>query len=163
MSLGSTADTLFYDVIFLLALLPLCFLLLALGALLQRLLAVRSGLGSFLIILFPLAGAIVGTSLYLDQAGVVAAGQVLKKTETVHFREEGDWRHDYTVQVTYTAPDGTTPSASFATTAAVYDALQESGSTQVRTVSINGWLNLARLANQSTWTWLPWRDRKSVV
>ncbi|MBX3013208.1 MAG: hypothetical protein KF832_16945 [Caldilineaceae bacterium] len=157
MSLGSTPDTIMYDVIFLLALLPLCFVLLGIGRLLQWLLGIQSGLGRFLMIIFPLVAAIVGTSLYLDQAGVVAAAQVIKKTETVRFREEGDWRHAYRVQVTYIAPDGTTPAASFTTTAPVYDALHEGGAAKVRTISINGWFNLARLAQESTWTWLPWR------
>lgn len=157
MTFGSTPDTLFYEIILLLAALPLCIVLLALGGLVRRLLPIHSALVSFAVTLLPLIGVIVGASLYLDRAGVVAPAQVVKKTETVDFREEGDWRHDYQVQVSYTTPDGAAPSARFATSAAVFDTLHEGGATQVRTVSINGWFNLVRLADQSTWTWIAWR------
>jgi hypothetical protein len=156
MSLGVTPDNVVPVIIAMLVALPVCLLLLGLGGLLRRLLGIQSTLLGLFVIALPLVGTIVGASLYLDQAGVIAPAQVLKKTETVQFRKEGDWRHQYQVQVQYTAPDGTAPGASFNTTAAVFDALHEGGNTAVRTVSINGWFNLVRLADQSTWTWIPW-------
>lgn len=157
MTFGTTPDTLFYEIILLLAALPLCIVLLFVGGLLRRLLPIDSALVSIVVTLLPLVGVIVGASLYLDRAGVVVPAQVVQKTETVHFRKEGDWRHAYQVQVNYTTPDGAAPTARFATTAAVFDSLREGGATQVRTVSIHGWFNLVRLADQSTWRWLPWR------
>lgn len=157
MSFGTTPDTLAYQLIFMLAVLPLGIVLLALGGLLRRLLPIDSTPLAILVTGLPLVGVVVGGSLYLDQVGVVRPAQVVTKTETIRFREEGDWWHDYAVQVTYTTPDGTAPSARFSTTAAVFDALQEGDSTAVRTISVNGWFDLARLADQSTWTWIPWR------
>lgn len=156
MSFGSTPDTLLYEMIAVLVALPACLLLLVVGNLLRRLIGVQSPVLGLFVTALPLAGAIVGTSLYLDNAGVVASAEVLKKTESIDYRKEGDWRHHYQVQVQYTMPDGTTPAATFSTTAAVFDALHEGSKTAVRTVSINGWFNLARLADQSTWSWLPW-------
>lgn len=156
MSLGVTPDNVVPVIIAMLATLPVCLLLLGVGGLLRRLLGIQSTIPGLFVIALPLVGTIVGASLYLDQTGVIAPAQVLKKTETIQFRKEGDWRHHYGVQVQYTAPDGTAPAASFNTTAAVFDALHEGGKTAVRTVSINGWFNLVRLADQSTWTWLPW-------
>jgi len=157
MSFGSTPDTLMYELIFVLAAIPVALVLLALGNLLRRLVGVSSAWVGLVIIVLPLASVIIGTSLYLDRTGVIVPGQVLKKTETIHFREEGDWQHNYAVQVQYTTAEGATPAARFTTTATIFDALQEGGNTQVRTVSINGWFNLVRLADQSTWTWIPWR------
>lgn len=157
MSFGSTPDTLLYEAITVLVALPACLLLLVVGNLLRRLSGVQSPILWLLVTALPLVAGIVGTSLYLDNAGVVASAQVLKKTESIDYRKEGDWRHHYQVQVQYTMPDGTTPAATFSTTAAVFDALHEGGQTAVRTVSINGWFNLVRLADQSTWTWIPWR------
>ena len=156
MSFGSTPDTLLYEMIAVLVALPACLLLLVVGNLLRRLSGVQSPLLGLLVTALPLVGAIVGTSLYLDNTGVVASAQVLKKTESIDYRKEGDWRHHYQVQVQYAMPDGTTPAATFSTTAAVFDALHEGSKTAVRTVSIHGWFNLARLADQSTWTWIPW-------
>ncbi len=156
MSLGTTPDNVAYVIIALLAALPVCLLLLGVGSLLRRLLGIQSTLLGLFVIALPLGGTLVGASLYLDQAGVIAPAQVLKKTETIGFRKEGDWRHRYEVQLQYSAPDGTAPGTGFTTTAAVFDALHEGGSTAVRTVSINGWFNLVRLTDQSTWTWIPW-------
>ncbi len=156
MSFGSTPDTLFYELMAVLAAMPVVFILLALGGLLRRLLAVESAFWGLVTITLPLLGVIVGTSFYLDRTGVVVPAQVVKKTETIHFREEGDWQHKYEVQVAYTTTEGATPAARFNTTATIFDALHEGGNTQVRTVSINGWFNLVRLADQSTWTWIPW-------
>ena len=156
MSLGVPPETTVYIIIAMLVALPVCLLLLGIGALLRRLLGIHSTLAGLFVIALPLVGTIVGASLYLDQAGVIAPAQVLKKSETIQFRDEGDWRHHYAVQVQYTAPDGTAPAATFNTTAAIFDALSEGGNTTVRTVSINGWFNLVRLADQSTWTWIPW-------
>ena len=156
MSLGVTPDNVAPVIIAMLAALPICLLLLAVGGLLRRLLGSGSTLLGLFVIALPLVGTIVGASLYLDQAGVIAPAQVLKKTETIRFREQGDWRHHYEVQLQYTAPDGTAPGAAFITTAAIFDTLHEGGNTAVRTVSINGWFNLVRLADQSTWTWIPW-------
>ena len=156
MSLGVTADNVVPVIIAMLAALPVCLLLLGVGGLLRRLLGIQSTLLGLFVTVLPLVGTLVGASLYLDQAGVIAPAQVDKKSETIQFRREGDWRHHYQVQVQYTAPDGTAPGASFSTTAAVFDALHEGGNTAVRTVSINGWFNLVRLADQSTWTWIPW-------
>lgn len=156
MSLGVTADDVVPVIIATLAALPICLLLLGVGGLLRRLLGIQSTILGLFIIVLPLVSTLVGASLYLDQVGVITPAQVLKKSETLQFREEGDWRHHYAVQVQYTAPDGTTPAANFNTTAIVFDALHEGGGTAVRTVSINGWFNLVRLADQSTWTWIPW-------
>lgn len=156
MSFGSTPDTLAYEIIALLVALPACLVLLGIGGLLRRLLGIQSTLLGLLVIAFPLAGTLVGTSLYLDRTGVVVPAQVLKKTETIEYRKEGDWRHRYQVQLQYSAVDGTAPAARFSTTPALFDALHEGGQTAVRTVSINGWFNLVRLADQSTWTWIPW-------
>lgn len=157
MSFGSTSDTLVYEIIAMLVALPVCLVLLGVGGLLRRLLGIQSTLLGLFVTALPLVGVIVGTSLYLDRTGVVVPAQVLKKSETIAYRKEGDWRHHYQVQLQYTTTDGAAPAARFSTTAALFDALHEGGQTAVRTVSINGWFNLVRLADQSTWTWIPWR------
>lgn len=157
MSFGSTPDTLVYEIIAMLVALPVCLVLLGVGGLLRRLLGIQSTLLGLFVIALPLVGVIVGTSLYLDRTGVVVPAQVLKKTETIAYRKEGDWRHRYQVQLQYTTTDGAAPAARFFTTPALFDALHEGSKTAVRTVSINGWFNLVRLADQSTWTWIPWR------
>ena len=156
MSFGSTPDTLLYEMIAVLVALPACLLLLAVGNLLRRLLRVQSALLGFVVVALPLVGVIVGTSLYLDDVGVVVPAQVIKKTETIHYRKEGDWRHRYQLQVQYTTADGAAPAATFNTTEALFDRFQEGSKTAIRTVSIHGWFNLARLADQSTLTWIPW-------
>lgn len=156
MSFGTTSDTLMYELVALLVALPACLLLLAVGNLLRRLLRVQSVLLGFVVVALPLVGVIVGTSLYLDDVGVVVPAQVIKKTETIHYRKEGDWRHRYQLQVQYVTADGAAPAATFNTTEALFDRFQEGSKTAIRTVSIHGWFNLARLADQSTLTWIPW-------
>ena len=156
MSFGSTADTLVYEIIAMLVALPVCLVLLGVGGLLRRLLGIQSTLLGLFVIALPLVGVLVGTSLYLDRTGMVVPAQVLKKSETITYRKEGDWRHRYQVQLQYTTADGAAPAATFTTTEALFDALHEGGQTAVRAVSINGWFNLVRLAEQSTWTWIPW-------
>lgn len=156
MSFGSTPDTLAYAIIAMLVAVPVCLLLLAFGALLRRLLRIQGALPGLLVVALPLVGVIVGASLYLDYAGVVAPAQVIQKRESIEYRREGDWRHHYQLQLQYTTADGTTPTTNFATNAELFDALHEGSQTAVRTVSIQGWFDLVRLADQSTLTWIRW-------
>ena len=156
MSFGSTPDTFLYEIFFSLGALASIGLLILLGALIQRLFRIRAGCFIPIFVIVVVVGTILGLSLYLDTAGELVPATITKKLETIHYRDEGDWQHNYEVWASYQLADGSAPSAHFTTTPAYFDTLYEGGQVRVRSVSINQWFNLARFADQSTWTWIPW-------
>lgn len=156
MSFGSTPDTLLYEIFFGLSALASLGLLALLGALIRWLFRIKLDYFTLIFMLVVGIGTTLGLSLYLDTAGEVVPATITKKLETIHYQEEGDWQHNYEVWASYQLGDGSAPSAHFTTTPAYFDLLQEGGQVRVRSVSINNWFNLARFADQSTWTWLPW-------
>ena len=156
MTFGSTPDSLFYEILFGLGALAAVGVAILLGRLIQTVFRIKLGLFTPIFALVVVLGSVLGLSLYLDTTGQVAEATISKKEETIHFREEGDWTHDYAVWASYQAVDGSNPGAFFNTTETVFDALHQDGRAQVRAVSINGWFDLVRFADQSTWSWLPW-------
>jgi len=156
MSFGSTPNTFPFELFVGLGALAAISLLALIGAVLRWLLGIRAGYFTLLFTVFITLGTVLGLSLYLDTAGQVAAALITKKQETIHYRREGDWRHQYEVWVSYALADGSAPSAHFTTNAAIFDRLQQGSLTQVRSLSLNHWINLVRFADQSTWTWIPW-------
>lgn len=156
MSFGSTPDTLLYEFLFGLGALAAILLIALIGGVIQRLLRIKADYFILLFVIIVSIGTALGLSLYLDTVGEVAEATVTKKLETIHYREEGDWRHQYEVWTSYALTDGSRPSAHFLTTAPIFDRLQEGSTVTVRSVSINQWFNLVRFAEQSTWTWIPW-------
>ncbi len=157
MSFGSTPDTWLYEIFFSLGALAAIILIALIGGLLQRILRIKADYFTLIFVIVVSIGTALGLSLYLDMTGQVAEATVTKKLETIHYREEGDWTHQYEVWATYPLPDGSRPSAHFSTTAPIFDSMQEGSRVSVRSASINHWFNLVRFADQSTWTWLPWR------
>jgi hypothetical protein len=120
-------------------------------------------------VLFPivvLLGALLGASLYLDNAGQTITGQVQQKQESVRIREQGDWRHRLSVTVRYRhdgstlAGDQITPDTDSSTglglPAIFFDQLRENEPVALRIVPLWRSLTLVRLANTSTYDFVPW-------
>ncbi len=157
MSFGSTPDTFLYEIFFGLGALASIGLIALIGGLIQRILRIKADYFTLLFVVIVSIGTALGLSLYLDTVGQVAKATIIQKLETIHYREEGDWSHQYEVWATYPLADGSRPSAHFSTTAPIFDRMQEGSRVAVRSVSINGWFNLVRFADQSTWSWISWR------
>lgn len=157
MSLGTNPEN--FAILFLVFLgaLPAAFLLLWVGVLVKRLLRIESNVFSVAFLALIFVGPFIGGSLYLDTAGTVVKAQVLTRTERIHYREEGDWSHEYRITAQYTVTDQPPLTASFAPDAAIFDQLHPNESIDLRAVSLGGWFSYVRFANQTTLTWLPWR------
>ncbi|MEZ4616858.1 MAG: hypothetical protein R2867_15320 [Caldilineaceae bacterium] len=95
MSFGSTPDTLLYEVFFALGALVAIGLIALLAALLRRVLRIKTGYFTLVFLIIVSGGVTLGLSHYLDTVGQVASATVSKKLETIHYREEGDWTHQY--------------------------------------------------------------------
>lgn len=161
MNLGASASDFGFLIIGLLLSLFGFMLLLGLARLLSAMLGGKKGPWSFAIFLLLLAGVFFGGSLYIDSAGLAANGLVLKKSETVAIRRQGDWQRDFTATVRYRV-DGGTPSSdelslndqeastSLRLNAAQFDALREQQSVAVRIVPIWRSISIVRLASIST-------------
>jgi len=168
MSIGQTAENIPILILLALAYIPTLFLLIALGALIRSLLRIQSayfGLGFIVLLLF---GPLIGASLYLDTVGKVVPAQVVKREESIDYREQGDWQHKFSFVIQYDDDNQSSEdyqsneanqlevTAHFGADAATFDRLHEGEIISVRTVNVGRWLNLVRLANQTTLTWLPW-------
>ncbi len=156
MSIGQTAENIPILILLALAYIPTLFLLIALGALIRSLLRIQSayfGLGFIVLLLF---GPLIGASLYLDTVGKVVPAQVVKREESIDYREQGDWQHKFSFAIQYSTGNQPEVIATFSADAATFDRLHEGEIISVRTVNVGRWLNLVRLANQTTLTWLPW-------
>lgn len=157
MSLGTTQDSVLYVILFGFGLLVSFGVVLALVGLIQRIGRIRNEWFGLVATLVVYVGGLMGVSLYLDGAGQVQQGVIGAKTETIEYRKEGDWTHNYGVNITYQADSGDEALSHFNTTEKLFDALHEGQQVALRTVSINGWFDLTRLANQTTWDWINWR------
>ncbi|MCX6047636.1 MAG: hypothetical protein NT075_21265 [Chloroflexi bacterium] len=156
MTIGQTSENIPILILLALAYLPALFLLIGLGALLRSLLRIQGayfGIGFVLLLLF---GPPIAASLYLDTVGQVAPAQVTKRVETIRYREEGDWRHNFTLSIQYVTTTQQDATANFSPDEATFDHLHEGETILVRTVNVGRWISLVRFANQSTLTWLPW-------
>lgn len=157
MSFGTTNETIGYEIIFGLGLLASFPVVILLTLLLRWILRIQSGWFSALFIGLIYIGGLLGASYYLDTVGTVTTATVTKKDDHITFREEGDWKHEFQVQVRYPATSGSEASSNFRTSESYFDSLRQGGLVEVRRVSLNGWFDIARFADQSTWTWIPWR------
>jgi hypothetical protein len=157
MSLGTNPENFANLFLLFLAALPAALLLVWFGMLVQRLLRIESGVFSITFLALLFIGPFLGASLYLDTVGTVVKAQVLTRTEQIHYREEGDWQHEYHITVQYTIADQPPLTASFNPSPTTFDTLHKGDTIDVRAVTIGGWFNYMRLANQTTFTWLPWR------
>ena len=156
MSFGSTSETIGYEIIFGLGLLASFPVVILLTILLRWLLRIQSGWFSAIFIGLIYVGGLLGASYYLDTAGTTVNAVVAKKDEVISYREEGDWKREYQVHVTFPASSGSDATSQFRTSEAYFDSLHTGGTVAVRRASINGWFDIARFADQSTWTWIPW-------
>ena len=163
MSIGQTPENISILLLLALAYIPTLFLLIGLGALIRTLLRIQSayfGLGFIVLLLF---GPLIGASLYLDTAGKIVPAQVVKREESIDYREQGDWQHKFSFVIQYDDENQSNEAnqlevtAHFGADAATFDRLHEGEIISVRTVNVGRWLNLVRLANQTTLTWLPWK------
>jgi len=117
-----------------------------LGALLNRL-TIRQDWFPTTFAVGAVAAGCIGGSLYLDTAGVVVPGTVVKKDETIGIRS-GSWTRRLQVTVRYpTAPDHET-TAVIGVDEALFDRLHAGAAVQVR--YLPQLRMLARLAEQST-------------
>lgn len=156
MSFGSSQDTVGYIIVFGLGLL-LSFPIVALVVrLLQWVLRIKSGWFTLIAIVLVYVGGLVGTSLYLDSAGTPVTAKVTGKDEAISYRREGDWQEEFRIQVSYPGSNGADTTSNFRTTERYFDSLHQGQQVTVRRLSINGWFDIARFADQSTWTWIPW-------
>ena len=140
----------------LLAAVPVAFLLLGVGRLIQWVLRIDNSLFSLGFICFAIFGAVLGASLYLDLRGEVVQGSVTHKSETIEYREEGDWRPQRRVTVAYTLPGQSLASATLSPPVAKFDQFREGEPVTLRVLNFGDYPSLVRLADQSTRTWLPW-------
>ncbi|MEZ4662460.1 MAG: hypothetical protein R2911_33325 [Caldilineaceae bacterium] len=157
MSLGTTPDSILYVILLGFGLLVSLGVVMALVGLIQRVARIRNEWFGLVAMLVIYVGGLMGFSLYLDSVGQVRQGVIGAKTETIEFRKEGDWSHNYGVNITYQADSGDEALSHFNTTEKLFDALHEGEPVELRTVSINGWFDLTRLADQTTWDWINWR------
>jgi len=132
-------------------------LLLWLGVLIKRLLRIESTILSAVFLILFFVGPLLGASLYLDKAGTVVKAHLLTRTERIQYRTEGDWSHEYRITAQYTVTDQPPLTAAFAPDVATFDELHPNEDFAVRAVSLGGWFSYVRFANQTTFTWLPWR------
>lgn len=157
MSFGSSPDTVGPIIVFGLGLL-LSFPIVALVVrLLQWVLRIKSGWFTLIFIVLIYVGGLIGTSLYLDTAGTPVTAKVTGKDEVISYRREGDWQEEFRIQVSYPGSNGADTMSNFRTDERYFDSLHQGQQVTVRRLSINGWFDVARFADQSTWTWIPWK------
>ena len=157
MSFGVTPDSVLYLLFLGFGLLLSFGVVFILVGLIQRLFGIRNEWFGIATVLIVYVGGFMGASLYLDSVGQVRPGVISAKEETIAFRKEGDWTHNYGLSVTYRTASGDEAHTHFNTTATLFDALHEDQQVGLRTVSINGWFDLTRLAQQNTLSWINWR------
>ncbi|MFN8445309.1 MAG: hypothetical protein U0175_31260 [Caldilineaceae bacterium] len=157
MSFGSSPDTVGTIIIFGLGLLLSLPIVALVTRLLQWVLRIKNGWFTLLAIVLVYVGGLVGTSLYLDSAGIPITAKVIEKKEMIRYRKEGDWQEEFRIQVSYPGSNGAETTSGFRTDARYFDSLHQGQQVTVRRLSINGWFDITRFADQSTWTWIPWR------
>lgn len=141
-------------------------LLIGIGRVVGAIIGMKSGLFPVLFMLVAFVGIFYGGSLYMDAAGMPASGRVLKKSETVRIRQEGDWRQDFSATVRYRL-DGAEPgneetpydpgeiNAALKLDAAQFDTLREQQLTPIRIVPLWQTISVVRLASISTRDLIP--------
>jgi hypothetical protein len=116
-----------------------------------------------------------GASLTLDTMGERVSGRVLSRRETVWVSGRGGWRHQYQLDLSFSAKGVTLPAvklndagviegflkdkgaqhSTFDPDAATYDRMQVNDPIDLRVLRLGG-LSLVRDANRNTFTMLPW-------
>jgi hypothetical protein len=116
-----------------------------------------------------------GASLALDTMGEHVSGRVMSRRETVWVSSRGGWRHQYQLDLSFSAKDVTLPAvklydagviegflkdkgaqhSTFDPDAATYDRMQVNDPIDLRVLRLGG-LSLVRDANRNTFTILPW-------
>lgn len=157
MSFGSTPDSVVILFLLAFAAIPAFFVLVLVGRLLRWLLRIKNPDFAVYFTIGALVIAVLGSSLYLDLYGEVVEGSVTKKVEEIEYREEGDWRHKFSLTVEYTLPGQNTATAVLSPPVDLFDGVTEGGTVSLRVLNFGEWPSLVRPASQSTLTWLPWR------
>jgi len=116
-----------------------------------------------------------GASLALDTMGEHVSGRVLSRREAVWVSSRGGWRHQYQLDLSFSAKGVTLPAvklndagviegflkdkgaqhSTFDPDAATYDRMQVNDPIDLRVLRLGG-LSLVRDANRNTFTMLPW-------
>jgi len=116
-----------------------------------------------------------GASLALDTMGERVSGRVMSRRETVWVSSRGGWRHQYQLDLSFSAKSVTLPAvklndggviegflndkgaqhSTFDPDAATYDRMQVNDPIDLRVLRLGG-LSLVRDANRNTFTMLPW-------
>jgi hypothetical protein len=114
-------------------------------------------------------------SLALDTMGERVSGRVMSRSETVWVSSRGGWRHQYQLDLSFSAKGVTLPAvklndagviegflkdkgaqhSTFDPDAATYDRMQVNDPIDLRVLRLGG-LSLVRDANRNTFTMLPW-------
>ena len=116
-----------------------------------------------------------GASLALDTMGERVSGRVMSRREAVWVSSRGGWRHQYQLDLSFSAKGVTLPAvklndagviegflkdkgaqhSTFDPDAATYDRMQVNDPIDLRVLRLGG-LSLVRDANRNTFTMLPW-------
>lgn len=157
MSFGHTPDSMVILFLLVFAAIPAFFILVLVGRLLQWAMRIKNRDFATYFTIGAIIVAVLGSSLYLDLYGEVVSGSVVKKVEQIEYREEGDWRHKFSLTVEYTLPGQNTATAVLSPPVDLFDGVTEGGTVSLRVLNFGEWPSLVRPASQSTLTWLPWR------
>ncbi|HEU0176582.1 MAG TPA: DUF3592 domain-containing protein [Blastocatellia bacterium] len=116
-----------------------------------------------------------GSSLALDTMGERVSGRVMSRREAVWVSSRGGWRHQYQLDLSFSAKGVTPPAvklndagvieaflkdkgaqhSTFDPDAATYDRMQVNDPIELRAIRVGG-LSLVRDASRNTFTMLPW-------
>lgn len=161
MNIGATANDFGFLLLTTLLAVAVPMVLIGIAKLIGNIIGIKSGAFPVILMLLIVLGVVFGGSFYIDSAGKAANGRIIKKSESVDIRREGDWQHTFTTTLRYRL-DGGTPSGdefsidtaeantNLRLNAAQFDTLHEQQLVPVRLVPLWRSVSVVRLASITT-------------
>jgi hypothetical protein len=120
------------------------------------------------------AVALVLSSIYLDNAGIVTQVKVKDKRDVISYGKNGRWSRNLSLDVEYQPPEElTTTLLTLGCDAAAFDGLSVGQTVETRVLEFGGYFKFARLKDRSTSSLItgliprsprgPWREATAVV
>lgn len=161
MNIGATANDFGFLLLTTLLAVAVPMLLIGVAKLVGKIIGIKSDAFPVIFVLLLVVGVVFGGSFYIDTAGKAGNGRIIKKSETVDIRQEGDWQRTFTTTIRYRL-DGGTPSGdefsidsaeantNLRLNATQFDALHEQQLVPVRMVPLWRSVSIVRLASITT-------------